>query len=73
MNGTGNLAAAFMPTLMGGVIGVVSDGSGGSISSFFAGFALLVGTQGVVFACGYVLWLRERLDFRHGQAITSVA
>jgi len=72
VNGTGNLVAAFMPTLMGGVIGVVSAGSGGSASGFFAGFALLVGTQAVVFACGYMLWRRERLAFRCGHAISSV-
>jgi MFS family permease len=63
VNGTGSLVAGFMPALMGGVISSVSAGQGpggGSASGFFAGFALLIGTQAVVFACGLVLWLRER-------------
>lgn len=63
VNGTGSLVAGFMPALMGGVITAVSGGqgaSGGAASGFFAGFALLIGTQLVVFACGFVLWLRER-------------
>ena len=34
--------------------------SGGSAAGFFAGFALLIGTQLVVFGCGFVLWVRER-------------
>ncbi len=62
-NGVGSLAAGFMPALMGGVISAVSAGSatpGGSSAGFFAGFAVLIGTQLVVFACGLVLWLRER-------------
>ncbi|VTU18370.1 putative sulfoacetate transporter SauU [Variovorax sp. SRS16] len=63
VNGTGSLVAGFMPALMGSVISMVSAGpgaSGGAAAGFFAGFALLIGTQLVVFACGGVLWLRER-------------
>ena len=63
VNGTGSLVAGFMPALMGGVISAVSAGpgtSGGAAHGFFAGFALLIGTQAVVFACGFVLWWRER-------------
>jgi hypothetical protein len=67
-NGAGSLVAGFMPALMGGVIAAVSHGSGtagaatsaASASGFFAGFALLIGTQAVVFACGLLLWLRDR-------------
>jgi MFS family permease len=68
-SGAGSLVAGFMPALMGGVISAVSHGSSAvgtagaaaaSASGFFAGFALLIGTQVVVFACGLVLWLRER-------------
>jgi len=63
VNGTGSLVAGFMPALMGGVISAVSAGpgaSGGAAHGFFAGFALLIGTQAVVFVCGFVLWWRER-------------
>ncbi|MDP9878336.1 MFS family permease [Variovorax boronicumulans] len=68
-NGVGSLVAGFMPALMGGVISAVSHGSGAantavtaasSAAGFFAGFALLIGTQVVVFACGFLLWWRER-------------
>lgn len=67
-NGAGSLVAGFMPALMGGVIGAVSSSHGAaasgaaaaSASGFFAGFALLIGTQLVVFGCGLLLWLRER-------------
>lgn len=68
-NGAGSLVAGFMPALMGGVISAVSHGSAtsgaatasaASASGFFAGFALLIGTQAVVFGCGLLLWLRER-------------
>jgi hypothetical protein len=68
-NGAGSLVAGFMPALMGGVISAVSHVSGtastaaasaASASGFFAGFALLIGTQVVVFACGLLLWLRDR-------------
>jgi Na+/alanine symporter len=74
-NGAGSLVAGFMPALMGGVIAAVSHGSGAagaagaasgavtsaaSASGFFAGFALLIGTQVVVFFCGLMLWLRDR-------------
>ena len=58
VNGTGSLVAGFMPALMGAVIGLF--GGGGPDGGFFAGFALLIGTQAVVFACGALLWLRER-------------
>jgi hypothetical protein len=76
-NGAGSLVAGFMPALMGGVIGAVSHVSGtastaaasaASASGFFAGFALLIGTQVVVFACGLLLWLRDRM---HGAAAVS--
>jgi MFS family permease len=63
VNGTGSLVAGFMPALMGGVISAVSAGpgaAGGAAHGFFAGFALLIGTQAVVFVCGFVLWWRER-------------
>jgi sugar phosphate permease len=59
VNGTGSLVAGFMPALMGGVISAVSAGpgaSGGAASGFFA----LIGTQAIVFICGFILWLRER-------------
>lgn len=67
-NGVGSLVAGFMPVLMGGVISAMSQASsaphgaasGASASGFFAGFALLIGTQVIVFGCGLVLWLRER-------------
>ncbi|MDM0003564.1 MFS transporter [Variovorax sp. J22G73] len=71
-NGAGSLVAGFMPVLMGGVISAVSHGSAASASAgsavssaasasgFFAGFALLIGTQVVVFACGLLLWWRDR-------------
>jgi len=68
-NGTGSLVAGFMPALMGGVISAVSYSSGASgtavtaassAAGFFAGFALLIGTQVVVFGCGLLLWWRER-------------
>ncbi|WP_431111975.1 MFS transporter [Variovorax paradoxus] len=65
-NGAGSLVAGFMPALMGGVIGAVSHGpatagmAAASASGFFAGFALLIGTQVVVFGCGFMLWLRDR-------------
>lgn len=68
-NGAGSLVAGFMPALMGGVIAAVSHGTGAagaavspaaSAAGFFAGFALLIGTQLVVFGCGLALWLRER-------------
>ncbi|MGB7195151.1 MAG: MFS transporter [Collimonas pratensis] len=65
VNGTGSLVAGFMPALMGGVISAVAAGSGASATAgagFFAGFALLIGTQLVVFVCGVVLWLRQRTD-----------
>jgi MFS family permease len=73
VNGTGSLVAGFMPALMGGVISAVSGGqgpSGGAASGFFAGFALLIGTQLVVFACGFVLWLRERRQEAPGLGAT---
>ncbi|PIF78405.1 sugar phosphate permease [Variovorax sp. 54] len=68
-NGVGSLVAGFMPALMGGVITAVSHSGGAahttvtaasSAAGFFAGFALLIGTQVVVFACGFLLWWRER-------------
>jgi MFS family permease len=67
VNGTGSLVAGFMPALMGGVIGAVQGGGAAGSSSaagFFAGFGLLIGTQAVVFACGWMLWLRERHEGR---------
>ncbi|MGJ7508995.1 MFS transporter [Variovorax sp. GT1P44] len=73
VNGTGSLVAGFMPALMGGVISAVSGGqgaSGGAASGFFAGFSLLIGTQLVVFACGFVLWLRERRQELSGISAT---
>ena len=63
VNGTGSLVAGFMPAVMGGVISAVaarSGAEGGAGSGFFAGFALLIGTQLIVFFCGGLLWLRER-------------
>lgn len=72
-NGVGSLVAGFMPALMGGVIGAMSHGVGvspaasaaSSASGFFAGFALLIGTQIVVFGCGFMLWLRDRSHGAH--------
>lgn len=72
-NGAGSLVAGFMPALMGGVIGAMSHGgataqgaaAASSASGFFAGFALLIGTQAVVFGCGAMLWLRERARVQH--------
>lgn len=63
VNGVGSLVAGFMPAIMGGVISATSGAagaSGGAANGFFAGFALLIGTQAIVFACGFVLWARER-------------
>ncbi|CAN5734940.1 MFS transporter [soil metagenome] len=60
VNGVGSLVAGFMPALMGGVISATSNGATNNGSGFFAGFALLVGTQAIVFLCGLTLWLRER-------------
>ena len=80
-NGAGSLVAGFMPALMGGVISAVSHGSSApgaaaasaaSASGFFAGFALLIGTQVVVFGCGFVLWLRERTRVAGGVAHSRV-
>ncbi|MDM0115176.1 MFS transporter [Variovorax sp. J22R133] len=74
VNGTGSLVAGFMPALMGGVIGAVSAGgaagSTASASGFFAGFALLIGTQLVVFVCGFILWVRERHPVAPGMSAT---
>lgn len=80
-NGAGSLVAGFMPALMGGVISAVSHGSSASgtaaasaasASGFFAGFALLIGTQVVVFGCGFVLWLRERTRVASSAAHSQV-
>ncbi|MDH6166237.1 MFS family permease [Variovorax boronicumulans] len=80
-NGAGSLVAGFMPALMGGVISAVSHGSSASgavtasaasASGFFAGFALLIGTQVVVFGCGFVLWLRERTRVASSAAHSEV-
>jgi len=61
VNGTGSLVAGFMPALMGAAISWASGGQGGSTAGgFYIGFALLIGTQVVVFFCGFLLWLRER-------------
>lgn len=73
VNGTGSLVAGFMPALMGSVISAVSAGpgaSGGAAAGFFAGFSLLIGTQAVVFVCGFVLWLRERKLVMSGMSAT---
>ncbi len=73
VNGTGSLIAGFMPALMGGVISAVSTGpgvSGGAAAGFFAGFSLLIGTQLVVFVCGFMLWLRERKVGMSGMSAT---
>jgi len=60
VNGTGSLVAGFMPALMGSVISATSaGGAAGAASGFFAGFALLIGTQVVVLLCGIVLWWHE--------------
>lgn len=59
VNGIGCLVAGFMPALMGAAIGAVSA-FGGRDVGFFAGFALLVGAQCVVLACGMRLWMGER-------------
>ncbi len=58
VNGTGSLVAGLMPALMGAVIG--SAGPSGSGAGFYAGFALLIGTQAVVFLCGAALLVKER-------------
>jgi MFS family permease len=57
VNGVGSLVAGFMPALMGGVISATSSASS---NGFFAGFALLIGTQAVVFLCDLVISVRER-------------
>jgi MFS family permease len=72
VNGTGSLVAGFMPALMGGVISATSaapGAAGGSAAGFFAGFSLLIGTQLVVFVCGFVLWLRERKPTANGMRV----
>jgi MFS family permease len=74
VNGTGSLVAGFMPALMGGVISAMSTGAGptaSSASGFFAGFSLLIGTQLVVFLCGFVLWVRERHAESPGMSIRT--
>ena len=62
VNGTASLVAGFMPALMGGVISSMSQKSGtagGAAAGFFAGFALLIGTQVIVFVCGVILAARS--------------
>jgi hypothetical protein len=49
-----------MPALMGSVIAATAGSSGSSQAGFYAGFALLIGTQVVVFGCGLAIALRER-------------
>jgi hypothetical protein len=46
--------------------------SAASASGFFAGFALLIGTQVIVFGCGFVLWLRERTRVASSAAQSQV-
>lgn len=61
VNGTGSLVAGFMPAVMGAAITWASAGQGAtSASGFYIGFSLLIGTQVVVFICGFILWIRER-------------
>jgi MFS family permease len=60
VNGVGSLVAGFMPALMGSVIAASGASAGGAHAGFFAGFALLIGTQVVVFGCGLAIALRER-------------
>lgn len=57
VNGVGSLVAGFMPAVMGSVISATASASS---TGFFAGFALLIGTQAVVFICGLVISIRER-------------
>lgn len=59
VNGLGALTSAFMPLVMGWVIGLFPASPS---AGFQAGFTVLVGTQLVVFACGALLWARERGD-----------
>ncbi|MNF11019.1 hypothetical protein D3C80_2121250 [compost metagenome] len=54
----GALVSGFMPMLMGWVIALVASGEGGEAAGFHTGFSLLIGTQLVVFLCGWVLWRR---------------
>lgn len=49
INGVGNLVSAFMPALMGVVIGA------GGAHGFAAGYSLLIGTQAVTLSCGTIL------------------
>ncbi|WP_199100192.1 MFS transporter [Dyella sp. ASV21] len=60
-NGAGALTSAFMPLLMGWVIGRSPASAGATSEDFSTGFALLVGTQVVVLLCGLWLWRSERL------------
>jgi hypothetical protein len=62
VNGIGSLIAGLMPLAMGGFMRSMSTGSGGTASGFHAGFALLIGTQAIVFACGMALWGRSRIS-----------
>ena len=74
VNGTGSLVAGLMPAVMGAVISAVSAGSAtpnGSGAGFFAGFALLIGSQVVVFICGAILWWRERSFARTPMSATA--
>lgn len=56
VNGLGALTSAFVPLVMGWVIGLFPTSQS---AGFQAGFTVLVGTQAVVFACGALLWVRE--------------
>lgn len=67
-NGAGALTSAFMPVLMGWVIGRGQGAAGAGTEDFSTGFALLVGTQVVVLLCGLWLWRGERLALGRAQA-----
>ncbi len=60
VNGAGALASAFMPLVMGWAIGFFAQGQANQGVGFQAGFIALTCTQLVVFACGWLLWRREK-------------
>jgi MFS family permease len=57
--GTAALVSGLMPAFMGWVIAVVTA-NGDIAMGFYAGFALLMGTQVISILCALAVWARER-------------